>query len=417
MRSKTEAKLYQVKNRNGSITYRVDLGKSTNGKRATRGFSTLEAAQEFKQKVDTQLATKASPTVLADLSQAEKYDILAATELLKPYNASVRETVDFFIKHNAANRIVLTVEEALEAWKAEKSKLRMSQKYQNSAVRNFFRPFVKKFKKRKLHEISAKEIENYIFKHRTWSGQTKASHIGYIRTFFNYFIKQGNISLNPATNIAKPKVVKDEPRLLSISDTTRMLDFALANGFKEECAAMVLVLFCAIRVDEVDRLTWDSIDWEKSKVTVQGKQSKKGHRRTNPIPANALRWLESCTPDDKLSRIGPSDYIQRMKRLRSKIKENYKDFNYPQNAMRHSFSGYHLAKHENSILTAFLLGHPNPNLLYSTYKELASKEDAELYWNIIPKQLADDIAAQKAKDTATEQALINKALSQRAALG
>jgi site-specific recombinase XerD len=95
-----------------------------------------------------------------------------------------------------------------------KAKLRLSQKYQESAFRNFFKPFAKKFGKRKLNMISAKEIEKYVFSHRTWSARTKISHLNYLRTFFSFFVKQGNVSLNPVTNIAKPKVVEEEPCLL-----------------------------------------------------------------------------------------------------------------------------------------------------------------------------------------------------------
>jgi site-specific recombinase XerC len=410
VRAKTKAKLYEIKNRNGSLTYRVDLGKGPDGKRMTRGFSTRDEAEEFKHKIDAKIEDKASASALSDLTQAEKYDMLAARERLINCNASLPEAVDFFLKHNAAHKAVLTVDEALAEWQTEKAKLRLSQKYQESAARNFFRPFAKKFGKKKLNLISSREIERYVFRHKTWSPQTKASHLNYLRTFFSFFLKQGNISLNPVIGISKPKIVEGEPRLLSVSNTNTLLNFALNNEYKEECAAMTLVLFCGIRVDEVDRLTWDAVSLQAGTVTIQGKDSKRGRKRINTISSNALEWLKMCQPDNKSGRIGPSDYRQRMKRLRTRVKGANGAFAYPQNAMRHSFAGYHLANHEDAIKTAFLLGHPNPNLLHSTYKELTSKQQAAQFWNILPEKLAQEIEIKKTLEKENNQKLKVKIL-------
>jgi site-specific recombinase XerC len=341
-----------------------------------------------------------------DLTQAEKYEVLAAREKLRNSNSSLVEAADYFLKHNAAHKTVPTVDEAIEIWKSEKAKLGLSQKYQESAVRNYFRPFAKKFGKRKLNQIAPQEIQSFIFTHKTWSALTKASHLNYLKTFFSFFIKRGSISLNPVAKIAKPKITEGEPCLLSVSDTTLLLNFAFSHGYKDECAAMALVLFCGIRVDEVDRLTWEAIDFESGIVTIQGKASKRGRKRSNPIPPNAIEWLKRCRPTAHSSRIGPSDYTQRMKRLRDKLQEINKDFVYPQNGMRHSFSAYHLAKHENAPTTAYLLGHPNPNLLYSTYKELTSKRQAELYWEIVPEEVALTRASVKQKKEAEAQVVL-----------
>jgi hypothetical protein len=51
---KTEAKLYEKKNRSGSISYRVDSG-SIHGKRTQKTFSTREAAETFKRKADEKI--------------------------------------------------------------------------------------------------------------------------------------------------------------------------------------------------------------------------------------------------------------------------------------------------------------------------------------------------------------------------
>jgi hypothetical protein len=79
-----------------------------------------------------------------------------------------------------------------------------------------------------------------------------------------------------------------------------------------------------------------------------------------------------------------------MQRLRKKAKVNY-----PQNCARHCFASYHVAFHENGAKTALQLGHPNPTLLYSTYRHLVTMEEAREFWDIVPQFVADQRIAEK----------------------
>ena len=53
------------------------------------------------------------------------------------------------------------------------------------------------------------------------------------------------------------------------------------------------------------------------------------------------------------------------------------------NAMRHSFGSYHYALHGDAMLTSRLMGHKsNDTVLFDHYRALASKEDAEAYFDL-----------------------------------
>ena len=80
--------------------------------------------------------------------------------------------------------------------------------------------------------------------------------------------------------------------------------------------------------------------------------------------------------------------------------------------MRHSFAAYHLIEHQNAALTAFLLGHPNPNLLYSTYKELANRQEAKAFWEILPKEIELEKALAKQRKGDEERDTTQKILEQ-----
>jgi integrase len=57
---------------------------------------------------------------------------------------------------------------------------------------------------------------------------------------------------------------------------------------------------------------------------------------------------------------------------------------WPDNALRHSFAGYHLAHFKNAASTAFELGHHDSRVTFVYYRELVKPKDAERYWNIGP---------------------------------
>jgi hypothetical protein len=51
------------------------------------------------------------------------------------------------------------------------------------------------------------------------------------------------------------------------------------------------------------------------------------------------------------------------------------------------FSSHHVAFHRDAAQTAFTLGHSNPALLYRSYRELVTFEEAENFWNIVPDSM------------------------------
>jgi len=140
---------------------------------------------------------------------------------------------------------------------------------------------------------------------------------------------------------------------------------------------MVLILFCGVRFEEAQKLQWDAINFATKKVTLSAGITKKRRKRINKISENALTWLTLCC---STGNVAPTNYVNKMRAVRKGA-----GVAYAQNAMRHAFASYHVALHENASLTAFMLGHPDANLLYNTYRDLARQEDAKRYWKIIPK--------------------------------
>lgn len=387
--------IYHKTHRSGNVSWCVGIGRKANGRADIRNFPTRAEAENFFNEWNLRLVEK-SPHGLSDLSSIQRHDILSAVEKLEKFGATVTEAADFFLKFARPPKGAITAEEGLKLFLEKKAKAKRSQKYLTTCENTFFGPFAKAFPNRVVNQITAQEVETYIHSHKNWNPVTTKSHINYLSTFFEFLIDQKYALLNPLDSLDRPKKAHAAAKALTVDNATKLLQFALDNGLKQECAAMTLVFFCGVRVEEVNRLTWGDINFETSKVTVPMDAAKTDKRRVNPIPANAVEWLRLCKSQ---GAVAPDNYDKRMQRLRKKS-----GIKYPQNAMRHSFCGYHLAEWQDAVKTAFLLSHPNPKLLYATYYELVSKEDAARYWQIVPKSVADAREAAKLAKASAEEA-------------
>jgi len=379
-----KANVYSKEHRSGNLTWCVNVGKKIDGKKDIRNFESKAEAQNFAREWNLTLASQNKPG-LSELSNISRHEILAAVAKLKEFRATLSEAVEFFLKYARPPKGNVTITEALEVFLEAKSKT-CREKYLRSIKKTYVGPFARAFPRKQVNEITYNEAENYINSHPNWSSSTRASHIGYLRTFYEFLKKRGYAKLNPFQSLEKPKYSATSAKIIKPEHVKALLQFALDKGYKAECASMALVFFCGVRVDEVERLSWENIDLIRKKIKIEPKQSKKSRRRVNDISENAFYWLSICKSK---GRIAPSDYSQRMKRLRRRA-----GIDYPQNAMRHCFASYLIAKVGDAAKTAHMLGHSNAALLYRTYYEVVDADDVNPYWDIVP----DSVLATRAEE-------------------
>jgi integrase len=378
------------------VTWKVKIGKTIDGKFVLKSFNTEQDAETFMLDWNAKLVNGSS-SGLNDLDAVTKHEVLAALERLRKFNATLPEAVEFFIRHARPEQGQITIAAAVSVFLDSKTKVGRRPKYLSTCKKTVLQPFERAFPSEKLvTEVTPTEADNYIHSHPNWGQTTIATHINGLRTFYRFLIRKGYARLNPFERLDKPVAVTHKARILEPTVVKKLLQFALDENRKPECACMALVFFCGIRVEEVERLSWSNVDLTNARVTIDSEAAKIRKRRVNVISENALEWLRLCSAEGK---IAPNDYIQRMKRLRGSS-----GIAYHQNAMRHCFSGYHLAKWGDAGKTAFQLGHPNAQLLYSTYYSAVEPSDVAPYWDIIPDsvRLEREQRARIAKQAADE---------------
>ena len=381
-----KAWMWCQKHRSGNSSFKVQVGKHVTGKPDIRTFQTETEAIAFRDDWNSKLVTR-NTNGLVDLSTVQRAEVLAALAKLERFNATLPEAVDFFLKHARPDKGQITIGDAVKVFLEAKRQLKLSKAYLKGCRRTFLGPFAKHFAGRNITDITLNECERYLDSHDQWKNATRTTHINHLRALYSFLIKKCYTRLNPFLSIERPRTVNVNPKTMPPEDVQKLLQFALDEGSKPECACHVLAFFCGLRIEgECSRLTWDDVDFDARKVKVSHEQSKTSRRRVNPIPDNAMEWLRLCKGTGS---IAPPDYKQRMKRLRQRAKEALK-IPYPNNAARHCFCSYHIALNGNAIKTAMILGHTSPVRLYATYLEFVKAIDADAYWNIVPASVKSD---------------------------
>ena len=83
---------------------------------------------------------------LSELDELGKAAVRFGLAKLKPFDASITEAVDFFIKFSKPPKGKLTIQEAMDLFEKEKTKDGLSKKYLRTSKDSFFTPFREAFK-------------------------------------------------------------------------------------------------------------------------------------------------------------------------------------------------------------------------------------------------------------------------------
>jgi integrase/recombinase XerC len=118
-----------------------------------------------------------------------------------------------------------------------------------------------------------------------------ARKLASIRSFFQYLVRNGVISKNPAKGVATPKTERYIPVTLTIDEIFRMLDAPDKSnplGFRDQ-AILELLYSSGIRVGELTQLNCDDVDLELGIIKVLGKGKKE---RIVPIGSKAIEAIK-----------------------------------------------------------------------------------------------------------------------------
>lgn len=142
-----------------------------------------------------------------------------------------------------------------------------------------------------------------------------------------------------------------------------------------------------LRVQEALRLTWTDVFRVEDHIEMMASKSKTRSRRlVDTVPALAA-WLAPCRHlKGPLWTAKSTQYIHRFTELRKSLKIPSR-----KNGLRHAFCTYHFALHDNENLTAKQAGN-SPAMIHQHYKGLATKREAQAWFDVRPIRAENVIA-------------------------
>ena len=136
-----------------------------------------------------------------------------------------------------------------------------------------------------------------------------------------------------------------------------------------------------LRTAELLRLDWADVWRVEGHIEITASKSKTRQRRLVIICPALASWLEPfrANATGKPWHLHKSKFQKYSLELCQQVGVKRKD-----NGLRHAYCAYHFALHANENLTAQQAGN-SPAMIHAHYKGLATKADAEKWFNVSPK--------------------------------
>lgn len=121
---------------------------------------------------------------------------------------------------------------------------------------------------------------------------TIARKLAVLRSFFQYLVREGRLSLNPAKRVLRPKLEKRLPRFLTVDQAQALMNVPTGEGWivRRDQAILETFYSTGIRISELVGLNPSDIDFDSGMVKVFGKGRKE---RIVPIGQKAIDALQA----------------------------------------------------------------------------------------------------------------------------
>jgi integrase len=354
---------------NGRRYYCVTTPKLGAG-RKRRFFKDRAHAETFMQLAKVQQANYG--TAALSIPDALRVEAIECAEVLQPFGATLRDAAKFYAAHLKAITGSRKVSEVVADLLAARTADGMSARYLGD-LRVRLGRFVRSFGEEMIAGISASRIDEWL-RGLGVGSVTRNTFRRRLAVLFSFAKRRGYVTDNPVADVERAKERETEVEILSVAQVARLL----------ECASTDMLPFWAIgafaglRRAELERLDWREVDFDAGVIEVKASKSKTATRRLVTIQPNLREWLAPYRT--QVGRVCPLALQRKINENRDHAKLRA---DWPQNALRHSFGSYHLARFNDAAKLALEMGN-SPATIFRHYRQLVKPEQAEAYWNIAP---------------------------------
>ena len=349
----------------------------------------IEAATKLAQRLDSR------DYVAASMTKQQAIEYANADARLKPLGVSLTDAVSRFIealeisgdvvaaakfyreRHRqvTAKRVADAVEELLQDQTANGASPRYLPPLRSRLAR-----FAANFQM-DVGNVTTPKIQEWLDK-KGFNPHNKKSFVTMLRTLFDFCKKRGYCDGNPAQDLQRVKIKGGSVEIYTADEITRLLS-AASPDFRP---CIVLGAFAGLRSAEIERLTWQDIDFEQRHIVIGAHASKTATRRIVPLADNAAEWLALTPETERTGSVWKHSHdqfhdAQQITADAAKVK-------WKSNGLRHSFVSCVFALTNDAGRTAGFAGN-SPGVVHKFYRELVKPADARAWFNVRPQSAVE----------------------------
>ncbi len=406
------AKIYAP---SGKFAY-YRLAYSVAGKRRMQTFPAYTAAREAAERVVRELANGSQA---AALTATQSRDALAAFERLQGFYQSTGRRVSLLaavsefaeaasklhgrtmgeavtgylrtVANIGRKDIKEAVEEFLRA-DAPRTKASDGQRAQLSPKYAYgreiqLRKFAATFPGTAVCDLGKEHLDTFIGSLGDFSAKSRNHYRAAVRQFLLWAIRKDHLPathrLNEADGMRPERANTGETCFYTPHELAALLE----NADGSLCPLIAIGGLAGLRTAELLRLDWADVWRVPGHVEVTAVKAKTRQRRLVEICPALAAWLEPYRTHTtgKLWRGNESMFQKTFLKLCADAKTARKT-----NGLRHAFCTYHFAAHANENQTAQQAGN-SPAMIHAHYKGLATKAEAEKWFNVNPPDAAKNV--------------------------
>ena len=249
------------------------------------------------------------------------------------------------------------------------------------------------FLKKDILESDTEDLEKYLKYIKNLESTTVAHKITSIKSYFNYNIKRGIVSVNPADKVSRPKLTKHLPEYLTEEEVGKLLEVELKSPYDYRNKTILELLYSSgIRISELVNIKTPNYDSEECLIRIMGKGSKERIVPLGDYAVNIINdYMNNYRPlinkkhtdyvfvnnrGDKISRQFIFKVIKK-EALKKGIKKDISP-----HTLRHTFATHLLKNGADLRIIQELLGHENISTtqIYTHVTNNKLKSDYETYF-------------------------------------
>ena len=247
--------------------------------------------------------------------------------------------------------------------------------------------------KKDILESDTEDLEKYLKYIKNLESTTVAHKITSIKSYFNYNIKRGIVSVNPADKVSRPKLTKHLPEYLTEEEVGKLLDVEVKSPYDYRNKTILELLYSSgIRISELVNIKTPNYDSEECLIRIMGKGSKERIVPLGDYAVNIMNdYMNNYRPlinkkhtdyvfinnrGDKISRQFIFKVIKK-EALKKGIKKDISP-----HTLRHTFATHLLKNGADLRIIQELLGHENISTtqIYTHVTNNKLKSDYETYF-------------------------------------